>query len=247
MIQLDLSAHVKLFRTVQSEIVGSLVTKFSIIFSSSWIHRHPDPCGCNDFDAQLGQALVSLRSLRSLGFSCMCCSFKNIARHRYLGDLKSTQLDQLSFFCTCHQHPTGILHFLSKPCFSLIKSLNLYERSPALDAGVLADTSLFPHLEKISTTDLEYANALMSGRSITHLLIERAFGASRSLGTSRSLESLCQTIQDNPANLIYLTVVDLSDDIIASITTKPFLYLNLEHLGVLGAKLVDKVSGLSEI
>lgn len=235
MKKLALDDHFNLYRTLQStNNIYTFVTDFRVHFQpcSRGKERLGVPCRCDDFDTMLGQALIRLENIRTLGFRCICCKSRDwkASRHQYLNELQCKQLDQLIFRCSCYAFDARYKNtsiFFDKPFMSTVQSLSL-SSVPLGVASVLARDGCLPALKKLSCNDQNSVEKLLAKGILTHLMAEFIF--------DRDLASILSQI---PPSLQHLVIGDVLDQLNLYGALNSHSYPNIRHLGIFSLNTVS--------
>ena len=226
-MMLDHATHAKLYQTIISQGFAHMVTDFRIRFVKCNYMRIPkiilQRCTCDEFDAMLGQVLLSLQNLQVLHFICWGCRAER-ARHRYLAELPTKNLQKVMFNCVCtSQLPSNTYQMLASPCMAPVMSLSLFDIGAWKDCDVLSARSSLPHLKKLICYDIELVEAVLPKRTITHLSVLSAVG----------FGWLHNIISRISCSLTYLQVLQTGDTILYFIAMDSSPYRSLKHLGSL--------------
>jgi hypothetical protein len=179
-------------------------------------------CPCDEFDAMLGQVMLSLQNLRVLEFICCGCTALH-PRHRYLTELPAPKLQKLALGCNCMSElQINPCQMLTSPCMAPIMSLYLFDVTLWEDYNALSAESSLAHLKKLMCFDIKPIEALFPKQTITHLSF---------LGPETDLGRLHGIISQTSCPLTYLQVHNTSHTIPYFIAMDPTPYRCLQHLG----------------
>jgi len=237
------ATHAKLYQTILSQGFAHMVTEFRIRFVKCnyiWIpKRILQRCTCDEFDAMLGQVLLSLQNLQVLHFICWGCRAER-ARHRYLAELPTKNLQKVMFNCVCtSQLPSNTYQMLASPCMAPVMSLSLFDIGAWKDCDVLSARSSLPHLKKLICSDIKPIELLFSKQTITHFSFFK---------NVTDFDPLHNIISRASCSLTYLQVYNLQHTIPGFIAKDSAPYRSLKHLGDLyyGRVVVRDFSELFE-
>lgn len=218
-----LMQHIKLFQTIRDPSFAHIVTEFRICisFCTRRTRGYTRKCSCNDFDRLLGETLLSLQGLQTLYFDCHCCETQHRIRHRYLESLRTTGLQELSFYCACSEDMIkGFRRVLTAPCMSNVTSLS--QISYGSVHGELGEEDCLPPIKRLRFWYIgPMIRSLFAMETITHLVVA---------GWNIE-ETLHNLIQKRPRLLEHLSISNQSRQIPNFISLDPSLYSNLRHFG----------------
>lgn len=244
--RLDFARQTKLYQAIQSPRILSYVTvallslgrwnscpKFDMKGMMPYSLRR---CSCNQLDHRLGLALQVLPNLQVLHLHCYLCRDQDSGRHRYLAQLSTTNLRQLSFACVCMEKGSQVLasQMLQSNAMATLKTLGLEWISvqpeepvdPSLGAHLLGPHSL-PQLTSLQHDGSQLATSILSTRPVSRLAYQRTGSLTRRREDMLRVHKRVFLHQDT---LTYLFVDDVAPFIHDMIASAQY-YRRLKYLG----------------
>jgi hypothetical protein len=245
--RLHFARQTKLYQAIQSPRILSYVT-VALLSLGRWnscpkfdikgmMPHSLRRCSCNQLDHLLGLALQVLPNLQVLHLHCYLCRDQDSGRHRYLAQLSTTNLHQLSFICFCMEKGSQVLasQMLQSNAMASLKNLGLEWMSVqpeepmdlSLEAHLIDPCSL-PHLTSLQHDGSRLATSILSTRPISRLAYQRTGSLTRRRESMLSIHRRMPLHQDTLTHLFVDDVAPFIHDMIAS---APQYYRRLKYLG----------------